>query len=98
MDLEQFIKDALVGIRKGVAAANDALGDKNRTFSLTSGREKESFINFDIAVTAVHASNTSGGGGIHVQVVDIGGSKEIKSAQETASRIKFAVSIDWFSN
>ena len=101
MELEEFIKDTLVGIRNGVRLANDNLktsGEDNRIFQLENSSIKETYVNFDVAVTATHETNKSGSGGIRIRVVDIGGGKEVKTAQESVSRIKFAIKVGWLAD
>ena len=47
---------------------------------------------FDIAVTATEENNISGGGGVKVAILNIGGGSEHSKLNESISRIKFYIS------
>lgn len=98
MELEEFIKNSLVSIRNGVRMANNELrqkGEEKRIFKLEAHSGEGKHIFFDVAVRATHESGKSGSGGIKIAVVDMGGEKSSKDFQESVSRLKFAVKIDW---
>ncbi len=102
MGLEEFIQKTLIGIRNGLRGANEEIakleGGKlgvNQTalFQLEShgGSGGKSYINFDIAVTVSKENQKTGGGGINIAVVNVGGEVSDVGKQEYVSRIKFAL-------
>lgn len=106
MDLENFIKETLVQISKGVSLANDELSplrkkedgtDLPKLFLLPPGTRQEQGhgIHFDVAITT-KASDDGGGGGIKVRlaVVDASFDGKLSSAFESISRIQFSVNIN----
>ena len=97
MDLENFISETLVSVKKGLCSANEALVEEGEilgkdamaTFLIgTDGSEK---IYFDIAVMASKNTKNEGAGMIKVMSISIGGSLNKAEAQEHVSRIKFSV-------
>ncbi len=97
MDLEKFISETLVSIKKGLRSANEDLvedgkilgQDAQATFIIgPDGCEK---ISFDIAVTASEETEKSGGGGIKVMSIGVGGKLDKTETQQSVSRIKFNV-------
>ncbi|KKU11764.1 MAG: hypothetical protein UX17_C0068G0008 [Parcubacteria group bacterium GW2011_GWC2_45_7] len=94
MDLENFIKETLVAIKKGVVGANKEFETSVRnSFLMYSKSADESMINFDVALTVSSEGGVSGGAGIKVAGVNIGGEKNNKNSQEAVSRIKFCVQV-----
>jgi hypothetical protein len=101
MELQEFIKNSLIGIKNGVHAANLELAkqenkvlgqDAAAYFVLESSRDNaQNYITFDVAVTVSQESKKSGGGGVRVAVVNIGGEIGNIKSQENISRIKFCV-------
>lgn len=105
MDLENFIKETLVQISKGVSSANDALSESRKNadgsalpklFLLPAGTEKEQNhgVHFDVAITT--QSKDEGGGGIKFKLAvvdaDLGG--KLSSSQEAVSRVQFSVTVN----
>ncbi len=92
MELKQFVKNVLKDL---VEAVDEARTESSRDLHLTSHKETNQTVEFDIAVSAEDATKTGGKAGVRVlHFVEGGGdiSKEIKSS--TVSRIKFGVYID----
>jgi hypothetical protein len=58
MELEEFIKNSLVSINRGVHSANDELIKQNggdaRIFALDANSRESDHVHFDVAVTATH--------------------------------------------
>lgn len=92
MNLENFIKQTLVAIKKGVIGANKEFSDQNSYLIYAKDRD-ESMVNFDVAVTVASEGGVSGGVGINVVGINIGGEKNNKNTQEAVSRIKFCVQV-----
>lgn len=105
MELDQFVKDALLGILKGVAKAQEdaELGKHvGPTFRFEMGHQKDhrgvlvhgshnhTIVEFDVAVTS--ETSTTGKGGI--KVLGLGGADAgVEHSRGSASRIKFSVPI-----
>ena len=87
----EFIKNTLVSIKNGVSEANKEFNSLH--FAMFSGTEKENYVHFDVAVSVSSESKKTGGGGIKIYVVDLGGEKSNKNFQENISRIKFSIRI-----
>lgn len=86
MDLEKFISETLISIKRGLRSANE---ESNNTFLMgTDGTEK---ISFDIAVIASKETKKKGSGGIKVVSVGVEGDLSKVEAQQYVSRIKFSV-------
>lgn len=102
MVLEEFIKETLVSISKGIHSANEELVqfegkklgvDGTAKFSMEPfNRDKtQGYIIFDVAVTVNEGTRKKGEGGIKIAVARLGGSMENVEYQESVSRIKFHV-------
>lgn len=92
MELDEFIKDVVVKIEKGLADANTELSDKKAALY---SRRGENDIEFDIAVTSRVSTEAGGKAGVKiVSVVDIGGKMGSSASHENASRIKFGLSLN----
>lgn len=96
MDLQDFIKTTLAGIYNGLVETNKEivgpeLGNTKSALFVISSHDKDSLIEFDVALTAESGSSTKGGGSIKVYVADIGSGKEKTSSEQTVSRIKFRI-------
>ena len=95
MDLQQFIKQTLVSIKHGVADANKELDGKaagRPSYAIYSRNDGE--VVFDVAVTVSAATKKNKEGSLKVAVVTLGADKNDASAEQTVSRIKFAVKVD----
>lgn len=96
MDLETFIIQTLVSVRMATTKANaelEKLGKEKNAFHL--GHTDKDKVEFDIAVTAEAQSTDKAGGGIKISVVNIGADLENKSKSSSASRIKFAIHLNY---
>lgn len=101
MELQEFIKNTLVSIKNGIHDANLEFakqegktlgGDFGAQFVLETSRDKaQNYITFDVAVTVNQESKKSGGGGIKIAIVSLGGEVGDIKSQEHISRIKFHI-------
>lgn len=102
MELSDFISKTLIDIKTGLRNANEhfalqegkKLGlDAEAAFILPAYAHggKDGCINFDIAVTVSKESSESGGAGIKIAVVNIGGEIKGIDRQESISHIKFSL-------
>lgn len=99
MELETFIKDTLVGIKNGLRSANlkiaeaegKVLGQDAQAMFIFRPDEKNSSLDFDIAVTVSSESKKEGGGGIKIAIANLGAEVSAASAFQHVSRIKFSV-------
>lgn len=92
IELDEFIRGALISIKKGVRAANSDLrkdtGEPRPQFRIQTGSGKESFITFDIAVTA---SKREKAGIAVIALGMLGGKASTTNINERVSRISFTV-------
>jgi hypothetical protein len=106
MKLDQFVRESLEQISKGVADAKS--GNENIAPRLRDGDDDPKIhrafpggvavflVEFDVAVTVSESSAVSGGGGITVfSVATLKADKDTKSEATTLSRIKFSVPISF---
>lgn len=101
MELEEFVKNTLVSITKGLQEANKELSelegktqgqDATCKFVLEPNkREKEGYVAFDVAVTVNQETQKSGGGKIKIAIASFGGEVDSVNTQAYLSRIKFHV-------
>ena len=104
MELDSFIKEALIQISNGVKMANSEIdkereakdgGELPKVFLLRPGSKQErgAGVAFDIAVTTRTDDIGKGGAKVRLAVVeaDIGG--KVASSHENISRIQFTVMI-----
>ncbi|MCK9581515.1 MAG: hypothetical protein M0Q92_13855 [Methanoregula sp.] len=100
MELDEFIKQTLIDIARGVHLANKEitsskmLGEGSQAyFSIEAfNREKmQGYINFDVAVTIANETGASGGTGIKIAFAHIGADINSTASLETVSRIKFSI-------
>ena len=102
MELQEFIKNTLVSIKNGVHEANvefakqegKILGNDFASIFVLEPNQREKgqgYITFDLAVTVSQESKTTGGAGIKIAVVQLGGEVDDIKSQESISRIKFHV-------
>lgn len=104
MELDEFIKNTLIGIKIGLKSANEELAKKEgkilgentecdfvmRQDNGTSGKINNA-IDFDVAVTVSQSTEGKISGGIKIAVVDIGSHVGTTGISEHISRIKFSV-------
>jgi hypothetical protein len=101
VELEEFIRNSLLQIMKGVKTAQTewaADGSGGGVINPSWGgpddfpnRVQE--VKFDIAVTAARKTEGGGGGGIKVLSVDLSGKVAHSAEHNTVSRISFAVPV-----
>lgn len=97
MDLKEFIKTTLSSIHSGLKEINKELGgkEKGKPAPFSIAREgKESFIEFDVALTVAQQKSKKGKASLLLSVVSLGGEKGQESSEQTVSRIKFTVKAD----
>lgn len=105
MDLENFIKETLMQISKGVCSENNALAAKRikkdgtdlpKLFLLPPGTKQDQGhgVHFDVAITAQTSDEGSGGFKMRLAVVDANLGGKLTSAQESVSRVQFSVNIN----
>lgn len=102
MELSEFVKNTLIGIQDGIHQANLKFAtDEGKTIGKDTTAQfvmeaykrdyKEGYIAFDVAVTVSEGSTASGGGGINVAMLRLGGDVGHEAMLEHVSRIKFHV-------
>jgi hypothetical protein len=107
VELNAFITKTLVEIAVGINNANKEASqklphiaaqgkDKEYIFMLpligtSAAGDSGGKVDFDIAVSVSQSDEASGGGGLKVYVVDLGGKAASKSVQENTHRVKFEV-------
>ena len=90
MDLDEFVKKVLVDINKAVDTAEV---NSSRRIYFNSHKERPT-VEFDVAVTAEHATKGSGAAGVKVlSFVKGEGEYEKANKSSTVSRVKFGVDI-----
>ena len=94
MDLEDFIAQTLISIKKGIAKAND--GDRRFEMLETFRGEKLAppAIKFDVAVVASSSSKAGAKVGITVVGINLlGVDGSLAASDQTVSRIQFGVTL-----
>src|SRR5258706_11064022 len=99
MELENFIKETLIAIKKGVRGANvelakfegGELGKDQQAMFIFRPDEKDSSIKFDVAITVSSENKAGGGGGIRIAIAKLGAEISESSALEHVSRIQFTL-------
>ena len=94
MDLKEFIKSTLSNIHSGIKEANKDLGKKDHVPFSIAREGKESYIEFDVALTVGQQKTKKGKAGLLLNVVSLGGEKGTENTEQTVSRIKFTVKVD----
>ncbi|MGD0078045.1 MAG: trypco2 family protein [Sedimentisphaerales bacterium] len=87
MQLKEFVSETIKQIIEGVKDAQQAAQTKGAVVVPYSQVEEK--IEFDVAVTAVEGTETSGKAGISVWSIGAGVSGKSESSTSTLSRIKF---------
>ena len=91
MNIEEFVKNILVGIDRAVDLARDEM---KRDINFSDSKDQRT-VEFDIAVAAEEVDRKSGKAGVKVlQFVEAGGNISKESKNSTVSRIKFGIHID----
>ena len=102
MELDEFIKNTLVSIYRGIHKANEEIAksegqilgkDATSRFVMEPHQRdnKEGYISFDVAVTVSSETKKSGGASIKIAIASLGGEASNAGMQEHVSRIKFHV-------
>ena len=98
MDLETFVRESLIGLARGVRAANVEMNEgadrKHTYFMLWRPLKDASTVEFDVAVTASKEGATGASGRINVVVPDLDLDGKGKFSTENASRVKFSVKVE----
>ena len=107
MDLDEFIKTALVQVVSGIRSAQEVDGVgafvvpggdgghkyPNNARVASNARLKSTIIDFDVAVTVENADKTSGSGGLKVAGIGADLKGETTSKDTKVSRIQFGIPI-----
>jgi len=109
MDLQDFIKQTLVQIVKGVEEASKELEQTNAVISpkihqpnptkevtgMLTVRDGNpaTIVSFDVALNSTEGTGTKGGIGVVAGFVNLGSSGESNKENATASRVKFNVPV-----
>ena len=97
MQLDDFIRESLVQIARGVYQANvDLRVDPNLTGNVPFliDLDEDGKVVFDVAVTTSHSAEASGGGKFRVLVVDAAADGKAQFQLERVSRLRFSVGVD----
>lgn len=106
MDLKEFTTQTLVQIVEGAIEANAQLSRSNSFVPTTDtlGCPKDELearwekplmhnVDFDVAITTIESDGKSGGAGIRVASLALGGNIESKIENQTISRVKYSIPI-----
>ncbi|MBU2524664.1 hypothetical protein KKG71_05745 [Patescibacteria group bacterium] len=92
MEIKEFVKSVLKDL---VDVVEEVRQESARDMTLTSHKESNQTVEFDIAVTAEDSIEGSGKAGIKVfQFIEGGGGVSKASKNASVSRVKFGVYID----
>jgi hypothetical protein len=91
MELHEFITKVLGDISLGIKNANKLVDGQPFTIERYQRDNERGYISFDVGVTTSNKSEKSGGAGIQVQVLNIGGKSGKQESQENYNRIKFFI-------
>lgn len=102
MNVDEFVRETILQVARGVREANDQLLAENgkdskseRTFFLRPGAQKDqgTGIDFDIAVTTKASGDAKASAKLRLTVVeaDLGGGGGL--SKESVSRIRFTVAV-----
>jgi len=105
VELDTFIKEALVQISNGIQSANEALApvrkkpdgtDLPKLYLLAPGTRQEQGhgIHFDVAITSSMADEGKGGAKVKLAVVEVDLGGNLKTAEQAVSRIQFSVNVN----
>jgi len=92
MNLEDFVAETLSQIVSGVKKAQKTTKSNDAVivpYHSTGGN-----VDYDVAVTVVEGTETSGKAGISVWSIGAGVSGKSESSTSTASRIKFSIAVE----
>ncbi len=92
MDIEEFVHETLLEIMRGIAIEKEeSEADESTRLRVgrIRGRQDDSFIDFDIAVSADESNGTEGSPRLHV----LGGEAAPETRSDFLSRVKFSVPV-----
>lgn len=87
MELDEFIKNTLVSINKGVGDANKEASNRFVVWP------NQQVVNFDVAVEVSSNVGTKKGGGVRIHVVELGANKSTQTSSSNVSRINFTIGV-----
>jgi len=93
MDLKEFISETLSQIADGFVCAKEKMKGKNIYIGGSNISESHQKVSFDVAITVVEGTETTGKAGISVWSIGAGISGKSENSSSTVSRIKFDVPI-----
>lgn len=92
MDIEEFVHETLLEIMRGIAIAKEESSvDESKCLRVgrIRGRQDDSFVDFDIAVSADESNGTEGTSRLHV----LGGENGHETQSDSLTRVKFSVPV-----
>jgi predicted ATPase len=92
MDLKEFVSETLRQIVDGINDAQQLTPPKGAV--IVPYYEKLEKVEFDVAVTVIEGTETSGKAGISVWSIGAGVSGKSESSTSTLSRIRFSVAVE----
>ena len=95
MDIKTFVSESLTQIIQGIEQAQTANRDSviNPVCGSSVVKEKESQIEFDIAVTLEKGTESKGGIAVLAGAINLGSQGKTNKSDMTVSRIKFSVPV-----
>jgi hypothetical protein len=95
MDLKTFVSKSLTQIIQGVEEAQKANQSSaiNTSFSSPNSNEKETQIEFDIAVTLEKGAESKAGIAVFGGAINLGAQGKSNKSDVTVSRVKFIVPV-----
>lgn len=105
MELDTFIKEALVQISRGIQSANEELApdrkkedgtDLPKLYLLAPGAKQEQGhgVHFDVAITSSTSDEEKGGAKVKLAVVEVDLGGNLKTEEKAVSRIQFSVNVN----
>jgi hypothetical protein len=102
--LKEFVSDTLLQIVDAVAEARaknkrvaprvvHLTGHDTPVVHATAMNPRAFIVDFDVAVTVSHTTDTQAKGGVAIHVFEAGGHRSSSAEQSTVSRIKFEVPV-----
>ncbi|WP_281051529.1 hypothetical protein [Thauera sp. GDN1] len=105
MELDAFIKEALVQISNGIQSANEVLAPSRekddgtelpKLYLLSPGKKQEqgNGVHFDVAITSQMESEGKGGTKVKLAVVEVDLGGKLATSEQAVSRIQFSVTVN----
>ena len=103
MNLDEFIKESLLQLLKGVKEAQENSEDNGKVLGIINpkwGEDKDyhkytSEVVFDIAISVVEQKDTGGKASVKVPVFEIGGGREVSLESSSVSRVSFKLPVSF---